>query len=76
MLFSAAFAQTHTIPGHFTKSGKWIPEHQSKQKKSPGQVQADMAGKGRHREQRYIPGHFDKKGHYVKPRTQWVWVKD
>ncbi|HTQ10914.1 MAG TPA: hypothetical protein VMI31_12635, partial [Fimbriimonadaceae bacterium] len=64
------------IPGHTSKGGKWIPGHQSKKKKSPGEVQDEMTSKGYHREHRYYPGHYAADGHYVKPHREWVWVKD
>lgn len=42
---SVAFAQTHTVPGHWTKSGKWVAAHEVKDKErseSPSKINRDL----------------------------------
>jgi hypothetical protein len=40
-----AFGQTHTVPGHYTKSGKWVPAREVADKEktpNPDKINRDM----------------------------------
>lgn len=67
-----SMAQTHYVEGHTTKSGKFIPGHWVKDRKST----PPSPHTGRHREHRFYEGHYAADGHYIKPHWRWVWVKD
>jgi len=64
------------VPQHATKSGKIVPGHYQGPKKTKEQIASEAISQGRHREMKNYPGHYAPDGHWVKPHSRWVWVKN